>query len=109
MRGKVQKQAYGTDVNDAVAAFRASEEGRTGRPTGANVHPNPPLTQDTATVVPPPFSLARWLDDHRDALASGASLDLFEGHPDLIQEFHVFLPPGAQVGRGLPRGRRVAA
>ena len=36
---------------------------------------------------------------------------IFEGHPDLIQEFHVFLPPGAQpqVGRGLPRGRRVAA
>ncbi len=34
---------------------------------------------------------------------------IFEGHPDLIEEFHVFLPPGAQVGRGLPRGRRVAA
>ena len=36
---------------------------------------------------------------------------IFEGHPDLIMEFHVFLPPGAQpqVGRGLPRGRRVAA
>ena len=34
---------------------------------------------------------------------------IFEGHPDLIEAFHVFLPPGAQVGRGLPRGRRVAA
>ena len=34
---------------------------------------------------------------------------IFEGHPDLIEDFHVFLPPGAQVGRGLPRGRRVAA
>mgnify|MGYP002837853205 CR=1 FL=1 len=34
---------------------------------------------------------------------------IFEGHPDLIEDFHVFLPPGAQVGRGLPPGRRVAA
>ena len=34
---------------------------------------------------------------------------IFEGHPDLIEEFHVFLPPGAQVARGMPRGRRVAA
>ena len=91
----------GKDLAPVVAAFRASEEGRTGRPTGANVYADPPLTQDTATVVPPPFSLARWLDDHRDALASGASLDLFEGHPD--GEFDVRVVGGGRDGASLRR------
>ena len=65
----------GKDLAPVVAAFRASEEGRTGRPTGANVYADPPLTQDDDRRAAA-LSLARWLDDHRDALASGASLDL---------------------------------
>jgi hypothetical protein len=42
----------------------------------------PPLVQDVTTEVPAPFSLTGWIDDHRAALAGGASLPLFEGHPD---------------------------
>ena len=87
----------GKDLVPVVQAFRASEECRTGRPTGENVIESPPLVQDTQTVVPPPFSLARWLEGNATQLAAGASIDLFEGHPD--GEFRVQVAGGASEQR----------
>ena len=83
----------GRDLVPVVTAFRESEECRTGVPTAASVLSSPPLVQDVTTAVPPPFSLARWLEAHSEALEGGGTLDLFEGHPD--REFSVRVAGGA--------------
>ena len=67
-------------------------------PRSALVPAAPPLRQDVTTVVPPPFNLQRWLARHAAALDAGASLDLFEGHPD--REFRVRVVGGASEQRG---------
>jgi 3-hydroxyanthranilate 3,4-dioxygenase len=87
----------GKDLAPIVAAYRESEEHRTGKPTGENVIDDPPLVQDTTTVVPPPFSLQGWLDERAAALAAGEALDLFAGHPD--GEFSVRVAGGPSVQR----------
>ncbi|KAL1523105.1 hypothetical protein AB1Y20_018062 [Prymnesium parvum] len=86
----------GKDLAPVVEAFRQSEEYRTGRPTGAHVFDRPPLIQDTGTVVPGPFHLRDWLAKHRQVLV-GASLNLFEGHPD--REFKVRIEGGPSSNR----------
>ena len=60
---------------------------------------SPPLQQDMTTLVPPPFSLHDWLERPANAAAldAGASLDLFEGHPD--REFRVRVVGGASEQR----------
>jgi 3-hydroxyanthranilate 3,4-dioxygenase len=87
----------GKDLAPIVAEYNASEEKRTKVPSATSVVASPPLTQDTTTVVPAPFSLQGWLDAHADELAAGASLNLFEGHPD--GEFDVRVVGGASVQR----------
>jgi len=77
----------GKDLVPVVQAFRASEECATGNPTGDNVFDDPPLNQDTTTAVPPPFNLEDWLTLHSTQLERGATLNLFDGHPD--SEFSV--------------------
>ena len=64
----------GRDLVPVVTAFRESEECRTGVPTTASVLSSPPLVQDVTTAVPPPFSLARWLEAHSEALEGGGQL-----------------------------------
>lgn len=91
----------GKDLVPVVEAFHASEEYRTGRPTGDHVFSSPPLQQDTTTHVPPPFSLSAWIDSNSDKLGRGESLNLFEGHPD--REFNVRVAGGEseqQIRRG---------
>lgn len=87
----------GKDLAPIVAAFDASDEKRTRRPSRASVPASPPLEQDVTTVVPPPFSLQGWLAQHAAALDAGASLDLFDGHPD--REFRVAVVGGASEQR----------
>eukprot|EP00908_Phaeocystis_cordata_P008463 Transcript_1914.p3 GENE.Transcript_1914~~Transcript_1914.p3 ORF type:complete len:196 (-),score=58.36 Transcript_1914:30-617(-) len=91
-------QDLGKDLAPIVAAFNASEEKRTRTPSASSVPAAPPLRQDVTTVVPPPFNLQRWLARHAAALDAGASLDLFEGHPD--REFRVRVVGGASEQRG---------
>eukprot|EP00294_Goniomonas_avonlea_P001824 CAMPEP_0114560602 /NCGR_PEP_ID=MMETSP0114-20121206/11546_1 /TAXON_ID=31324 /ORGANISM="Goniomonas sp, Strain m" /LENGTH=290 /DNA_ID=CAMNT_0001746157 /DNA_START=6 /DNA_END=878 /DNA_ORIENTATION=+ len=76
----------GRDLVPVVQAFNASEECRTGVP-GSNVVADPPTKQDFETVVPEPFDLKPWIDQHRTQLNAGADLNLFEGHPD--REFRI--------------------
>ena len=45
----------GKDLAPVLAAFRESEEAATRRPSATSVLASPPLKQDVATVVPPPF------------------------------------------------------
>jgi 3-hydroxyanthranilate 3,4-dioxygenase len=82
----------GKDLAPIVAAFNASEEKATRRPSRTSVLENPPLVQDIKTTVPPPFSLTDWLARNADHLRNGASLNLFEGHPD--REFTVLVEGG---------------
>jgi 3-hydroxyanthranilate 3,4-dioxygenase len=77
----------GRDLAPVVAAFNASTEKATRVPTAESVPADPPLKQDTVTVVPPPFSLSGWLEQNAAALDRGEALNLFEGHPD--REFDV--------------------
>jgi 3-hydroxyanthranilate 3,4-dioxygenase len=88
----------GRDLVPVVNAFKQSEACKTGRPTSDSIVANPPLTQDRTTVVPPPFNLNSWLERHADELDTGASLSLFDGHPDGM----IWLP---RVHSPLPRGR----
>ena len=86
-------QDLGKDLAPIVAAFNASEEKATRKPSADSVLATPPLQQDVTTVVPPPFNLQRWLEAHAAELDAGASLDLFDGHPD--GEFGVRVVGGA--------------
>ncbi|KAF4665999.1 3-hydroxyanthranilic acid dioxygenase [Perkinsus chesapeaki] len=74
----------GRDLVPIVQEFKASEAFATGKPTPGSVVSEPPLIQDRQTVVPPPFSFDKWLQQHYDELAvPGARLNLFGGsHPE---------------------------
>ena len=85
----------GKDLAPVVAAFNASEEKRTRVPTAESVLAEPPLKQDTTTVVPPPFQLSDWLARNASVLDRGEALDLFDGHPD--GEFSVKVVGGPSV------------
>lgn len=76
----------GKDLKGVVEAYRASDE-FTSRVPGSHVADVPPITLDTTTTVPDPFPLKQWLDENRAKLMEGATLALFEGHPD--QEFDI--------------------
>ena len=83
----------GRDLVPVVEAFKASDECTTMRPgpNGGRVT-NPPLEQDTITMVPPPFSLKAWLEEHEDDLSQGHHLNLF---PDTIgSDLHVRVAGG---------------
>ena len=88
----------GRDLAPIVAAFNASEEKVTRVPSATSVIEEPPIAQDTTTVVPPPFNLNEWLARHDAALDGGSSLDLFEPHPD--REFRVQVIGGGSAQRG---------
>ncbi|KAF4698696.1 3-hydroxyanthranilic acid dioxygenase, partial [Perkinsus olseni] len=62
----------------------ASEAFATGRPTPGSVIADPPLLQDYQTIVPRPFSLNEWLEEHSGELSQpGARLSLFrDDHPE---------------------------
>eukprot|EP01134_Creolimax_fragrantissima_P000082 CFRG0082T1 len=83
----------GRDLVPVVHEFKASEERKTGKPSNESVVQNPPLQQDTATELPEPFSLSEWLEEHKEALNKGQSLNLFENHP--CQEGKVMVEGGA--------------
>ncbi|EOD11614.1 hypothetical protein EMIHUDRAFT_214467 [Emiliania huxleyi CCMP1516] len=91
----------GKDLAPVLAAFRESEEAATRRPSATSVLASPPLKQDVATVVPPPFRrlaasgmrLDEWLEERSALLDAGATLPLFgESHPD--KEFGIFVAGG---------------
>lgn len=87
----------GKDLAPVVAAFNASTEKITRVPTAESVPADPPLQQDTSTVVPPPFSLSEWLDRNAAALNRGEALNLFEGHPDKEFDVRVFGGPSVHT------------
>ncbi|KAF4697632.1 3-hydroxyanthranilic acid dioxygenase [Perkinsus olseni] len=74
----------GRDLVPVVEEFRASEAFATGRPTPGSVIADPPLRQDYQTIVPRPFSLNEWLEEHSGELSKpGARLSLFgDDHPE---------------------------
>ena len=82
----------GRDLVPVVEAFRASDEFASGVPGPGAVCAEPPLVQDVESAPPAPFSLGAWLDDHRAALASGQTLDLF---PSVPSDLHVTVSGGA--------------
>jgi 3-hydroxyanthranilate 3,4-dioxygenase len=96
----------GRDLVPVVKAFHASAEKAAGRPSAQSVctEEERPFVVDTTTAVPDPFSLDAWVAAHAEALASGASLDLFNAdaaeagarHPD--KEFRVMVCGGAEGG-----------
>ncbi len=92
----------GRDLAPIVAAYNASDEKRTRLPSATSVVAEPPLVQDVSTVVPPPFNLQSWLDANAEELDSGASLNLFESHPD--REFAVQVA-GGEGERSVPAWR----
>ena len=90
----------GRDLVPVVKGYHASEE-KNSRVPGDNVcdDASRPFVQDCDTVVPDPFSLQRWLDDHRAQLDAGECLDLFHAdgeHPD--KEFKVLVCGGGIDG-----------
>jgi len=87
----------GRDLGPVLAAYNASDEKRTRVPTAASLIENPTLAQDVTTRVPPPFSLARWLEEHDGTLSRGEALNLFEDHPD--GEFRVLVYGGQSEQR----------
>lgn len=82
----------GRDLVPVIQEYKNSQEFATRVPTGDHVIADPPLSQDTSTSVPDPFNLQLWIDEHADELASGRSINLFEGHPD--REFSVRIVGG---------------
>ena len=72
----------GRDLVPVVKAFHASSEAETGVPTGENIVASPPTLQDVETLVPDPFPLKDWIAAHVAELSAGATLKLFENHPD---------------------------
>ena len=82
----------GRDLVPVIEEYRASEEFKTGRPTGKYVSSRPPTEIDTQTVVPDPFSFSDWLKRNDRVLQSGKVLNLFENHPD--NEFHILVAGG---------------
>lgn len=85
----------GKDLGPVIAAFNSSEEKATREPSSSSVLEAPPLAQDVTTIVPPPFRLDDWLEGHASALDGGASLNLFDDHPD--GEFDVRVVGGAST------------
>lgn len=85
----------GRDLAPIITEFNASPEKATNTPSATSVIAAPPLVQDCSTVVPPPFNLNRWLGERAEALDAGATLNLFEGHPD--GEFRVLVAGGTTV------------
>jgi len=78
----------GKDLVPIIGEFNTSEEKATGQPSATSVlGSSAPLEQDMTTVVPPPFALGAWLDEHAAQLDGGDALNLFPGHPD--KEFSV--------------------
>lgn len=71
----------GRDLVPVVQAFKASEACASGVPEPGDIVASPPLVQDVHTSPPEPFPLAGWLAANADALATGASLELFPGVP----------------------------
>lgn len=82
----------GRDLVPVVQAFKGSPECASGVPGPDSAVANPPLTQDTQTVPPAPFSFAKWLDAHAEELGRGESLELFPGVPS---DLHVRVTGGA--------------
>ena len=82
----------GRDLVPVIEEYRASEEFKTGRPTGKYVSSRPPTQIDTQTVMPDPFYFSDWLKRNDRVLQSGKVLNLFENHPD--NEFHILVAGG---------------
>jgi len=80
------------DLVPVVAQFKNSEECKTRIPGDNVVRENPPLVQDVRTAVPGPFSLPKWIEDHRAQLSAGEVLPLFPNHPD--KEFCILIAGG---------------
>jgi 3-hydroxyanthranilate 3,4-dioxygenase len=87
----------GRDLVPVVQEYHASEE-KTSRTPGPNVLTAAarPLVVNTTTVVPDPFDLMAWVDDHAAEMATvPQGLNLFHhgvDHPD--QEFHIYISGG---------------
>eukprot|EP00656_Telonema_subtile_P029470 TRINITY_DN32603_c0_g1_i2.p1 TRINITY_DN32603_c0_g1~~TRINITY_DN32603_c0_g1_i2.p1 ORF type:complete len:327 (+),score=70.09 TRINITY_DN32603_c0_g1_i2:59-1039(+) len=85
----------GKDLVPVVKEYKASTECLTNTPSASSVVEHPPFPQDTETEVPEPFNLQDWVAANEEALAAGASLNLFEGHPD--NEFRVLVIGGGSA------------
>jgi len=85
----------GRDLVPVVQAFKSSEECTSGRPKEDSVPTEKPLEQDMTTEVPEPFYLKEWIESRAKELEAGASLNLFEDHPD--KEFDVRIIGGGST------------
>jgi len=85
----------GRDLVPVVQAFKSSEECKSGRPQEDSVPTEKACEQDMTTEVPEPFLLKEWIESHAKELEAGASLNLFEGHPD--KEFDVRIVGGGST------------
>jgi len=72
----------GRDLVPVVKEYMASDEKATMIPSDKSVLASPPVDVDVHSVIPAPFRLQTWLDEHRAELDRGAVLNLFPGHPD---------------------------
>jgi 3-hydroxyanthranilate 3,4-dioxygenase len=72
----------GRDLVPVVKEYLASDEKATMVPSEESVLASPPFEVDVHSVIPAPFRLQTWLDEHRAELERGHVLNLFPGHPD---------------------------
>jgi len=89
----------GRDLAPVVTEYKGSEEAATGKPTGKNLYADPPLKQDTTTIVPDPFNLHEWISEHKAELERGRSLSLFDKatHPDKEFDIQIIGGPSEQT------------
>jgi len=80
------------DLVPIVGEFQKSIEFETRIPGENVVRSNPPLDQDFLSKVPDPFSLPKWIENHRVQLNQGESIPLFPDHPD--KEFNILIIGG---------------
>eukprot|EP00397_Hematodinium_sp_SG-2012_P015817 GEMP01016118.1.p1 GENE.GEMP01016118.1~~GEMP01016118.1.p1 ORF type:complete len:299 (+),score=67.31 GEMP01016118.1:176-1072(+) len=69
------------DLLPVFQDFAASDEYQTRIP-GDCIVEDPPLKTDQDVIVPDPFNVQKWIDEHMDRLCLGEAIDLFEDHPD---------------------------
>lgn len=87
----------GRDLVPVVQGYMASEEFKTRKPKEGSVPADKPFELDHETEVPQPFLLKDFLEAKKSDLATGADLNLFEGHPDGEFSVRVIGGPSEQV------------
>lgn len=89
----------GKDLVPVVQAYMASDESKTMVPSETSVAKDPPLKQDTETVLPEPFDLWPWIEAHKAELDAGKALNLFPNHP--CREITVLIVGGGSTHTGV--------